>query len=128
MIKNSRKIILIVFLLMLAFLLIATISTHFKFRTFGIFISFPQCLFLSSVHVLSLLISITPANLGIAEAITVFSATTIGITPAQSLSAAILGRLVSFLALFSLGPIFTHYLVKFKPGSGETVLESKSQS
>lgn len=126
MIKNRRKIIMISFLLMLVFLLISTISTHYRFKTFGIFISFPQCLFLASVHVLSLLISITPANLGISEAITVFSATTIGITPAQSLSTAILARLVSFAALFSLGPIFTHYLVKFKPGSGTPVLGSKS--
>ena len=52
-----------------------------------------------------------------------FSATTIGITPAQTLTAAILGRLVSFLVLFSLGPIFTHYLVKYEPNPGERSLE-----
>lgn len=124
MIKNNRKIIALVFLLLLIFLLTWTLSTQYKYLALGILISFPKCMFLASVHVLSLLISITPANLGISEAITVFSATTIGITPIQSLSASILGRLVGFVVLFSLGPIFTHLLVKFEPDRGGRPLES----
>ncbi|MFH1289831.1 MAG: hypothetical protein ABIH92_00305, partial [Nanoarchaeota archaeon] len=59
-----------------------------------------------------LVIGLTPGNLGVQEAIIVFSAATIGITPAESLSAALLGRAVSLVVLFVLGPIFSYMLVR----------------
>jgi len=114
-IRNEGRILASIFLLMSALLLMQSIGNRLMFLVFGIVVSFPKCLFLASISQLSLLISITPANLGISEAITVFSATTIGIAPAEALPAAILGRLISFLVLFSLGPIATHYLIRYEP-------------
>ncbi|MFH1801924.1 MAG: hypothetical protein ABH864_00565 [archaeon] len=46
------------------------------------------------------------------EAIVVFSASTIGISTAESLSAALLGRAVSLVVLFVLGPIFSYVLLR----------------
>ncbi|MBU0977334.1 MAG: hypothetical protein KKD18_02880 [Nanoarchaeota archaeon] len=46
------------------------------------------------------------------RAIVVFSASTIGISTAESLSAALLGRAVSLVVLFVLGPIFSYVLLR----------------
>ena len=92
---------------------------YLQFRVFGFDIDFIKCLFLASLGSLSILISITPAGLGINEAVIVFSALTIGITPAQSLLVALLGRVISFLVLFILGPIFSALLIKHHPNSNQ---------
>jgi len=44
----------------------------------------------------------------------VFSGLVIGITPAQSLSVAILGRIVGIITIFTLGPIYSYILLKHK--------------
>jgi uncharacterized protein (TIRG00374 family) len=85
-----------------------------QFKVFGMELSFAKAAYLTAIGGLSLLIQLTPAGLGINEAITVFSASTIGITPAQSLSVAILGRLISVVVLFTLGPLFSYLLMKKK--------------
>jgi uncharacterized protein (TIRG00374 family) len=109
---NKNKFFLIAAILTLIQLLIAAYATQLTFGVFGIQISFIKTLFLSSIGGVSLIISLTPANLGISEAITVFSAQTIGISPVHSLSAAILGRLIQFIILFTLGPIASYKLMK----------------
>ena len=53
---------------------------YLQFKVFGINIPVISALFITSITSLSILISITPANLGIQELITVFSALTLGIT------------------------------------------------
>ena len=90
---------------------------YLQFRVFGIEVTFVKCIFLSAVGILALLVAITPAGLGINEALVVFSALTIGITPAESLSAVLLGRAVQMLVLFVLGPVFSYTLLKHKPGN-----------
>jgi uncharacterized membrane protein YbhN (UPF0104 family) len=85
-----------------------------QFLVFGITVSYYSCLLLVSIGIFGLIIAVTPAGLGISEAILVFSAATIGITPTESLSVALLGRAVSFVVLFVLGPIFSYLLVKNK--------------
>lgn len=112
LIKSKIKLILTISILTAMQILISSYMLQLQFQVFGIEISFMKCLFLSSIGALSILIAITPANLGIAEAITVFSALTIGISAAQSLSAAILGRLIQTIILFILGPIFSYILIK----------------
>ena len=112
LIKNNRKIIIAVSLMSIFQLLLGALSTYLQFRVFGIVISLSAAIFLAAMGSLSLLISITPAGLGINEAILVFSASTLGITPIQSLSAALAGRFVSIIVLFTLGPIFSYILKK----------------
>ncbi len=114
-IKNNKRIIFIISSLTLIQLLIGSLMIYLQFQVFGIEINFIKCIFLTSIGSLSLLIAITPANLGVGEAVTVFSALTIGITATQSLSVVLLGRAIQFLVLFILGPIFSYILLNNKP-------------
>ncbi len=114
LIKGDFKIIFSISALSLIQLLIATLTLKLQFLVFGLSLPFYHALFLTSISSLGILIAITPANLGISEVITVFSALTIGITPAQSLAASLLGRAVSLITLFTLGPIFSYVLLKEK--------------
>ncbi|MBS3165874.1 flippase-like domain-containing protein [Candidatus Woesearchaeota archaeon] len=111
-IKKNKRVIFITLIITLIQTLVSSLMLYLQFRVFGIEIPFIQTIFLSSIGSLGILVAITPAGLGISEAITVFSAITIGITPAQSLSATLLGRAVSFIVLFILGPIFSYALLK----------------
>ena len=114
LIRKKRRVILSTSVVTIVQLAISSLMLVLQFHVFGISITFSQALFLSAIGSLAILISITPAGLGISEAVIVFSATTIGITPAQSLSAALLGRAVSLVALFILGQIFSYKLLKRK--------------
>ena len=82
------------------------------FKTFGIDIPISSALLLASLANLSLLIAITPANLGVAEAVTIFTALAVGISVPQSLAVSLLNRAVQMLVLFVLGPIFSYNLLK----------------
>jgi len=112
LIKHNKRVIAVTILITFVQIMLGSVMLWLQFRVFGISVGFVPCLFLSSIGNLSILVGITPGNLGIGEAITVFSALTIGITPAQSLSAALLGRAVSLVVLFILGPIFSYVLMR----------------
>lgn len=112
MIRHDKKIISIISLMSLLQLLLGALSVFLQFQVFGINIGLSAAIFLASIASLSLLVGITPAGLGITEAIVVFSASTLGITVAESLSAALIGRLVSIVIMFILGPIFSYILIK----------------
>jgi uncharacterized protein (TIRG00374 family) len=62
--------------------------------------SFPALLLFSVLGTLSLFINITPANLGVKEAIYLFSSTILGFSTTQILSIALIDRGVLFLVLF----------------------------
>lgn len=111
-IRKDRRVVLGIAVMSLLQILLGALSFYFQFKVFGIDIGASAAIFLAVMGALSLLISITPAGLGINEAIIVFSASTLGITPVQSLSAALAGRLVSFVVLFILGPIFSYTLLR----------------
>jgi glycosyltransferase 2 family protein len=112
--KRNKKLLIHVSFLTFIKLLIASILLLLQFKAFGMNITYLKTIFLTAIGNLGILISITPANLGISEFITVFSALTIGITAVESLSASILGRLLVAIVLFILGPIFSYYLIKGK--------------
>lgn len=94
---------------------VSAIMLTLQFKVFGNEIDFITALFLVSIGSLGVLVSITPSGLGITEAITVFSALSLGIQPVESLSAALLGRVVSILVLFIFGPISSYLLLRAKP-------------
>jgi uncharacterized membrane protein YbhN (UPF0104 family) len=62
-------------------------------------ISFPALLLFSVLGSLSLFVSVTPANLGVKEAIYLFSSTVIGFSVPQILSIALIDRGVLFVVL-----------------------------
>ena len=114
LVKTKKKVVLWVGFISAIQILLGAFMLYLQFKVFGFEISYLKSLFLSCIGNLGILIAITPANLGISEAITVFSALTLRITPAESLSAALLGRVVSFVVLFILGPIFSYFLLRKK--------------
>lgn len=112
LIKNDKKVIAVISIASTIQILLASIGFLLQFKVFGIVANLNTALFLAAISSLSLLISITPAGLGINEAVIVFSASTLGISPVESLSVALVGRLVSIIVLFVLGPIFSYSLIK----------------
>jgi uncharacterized protein (TIRG00374 family) len=111
-IRRNKRVVLVCVLVTTTCLLVSSFSTMISYYIFGIHLSFIQALFLASIGSIAILIQLTPGNLGVGEAVAVFSAMIIGITPAQSLSVAILGRIVQMIVMFTLGPIFSYYLMK----------------
>lgn len=97
------------------FILFRGWSIYFQFKFFGVEVDYFVTLFLASTGPLQTLLNITPAGLGVREAILVFSATLIGVGAEITLAVAILGRLLSFMTLLALSPIASWYLFKEKP-------------
>jgi uncharacterized protein (TIRG00374 family) len=112
LIKKNKKVILITFFVTLTQNILYSLMLWLQFKVFGIEVSFIAAIFLSSIGSFSILIGLTPGNLGIQEAIIVFSASTIGLSAAESLSATLLGRAVELAVLFVLGPIFSYLLMR----------------
>lgn len=112
LIKKDRKICYTVLLTIGAQVFIATIGVIFSYNVLGINIGFTKSMFLVSISYLVGIISLTPAGLGVLEASQVFSALLIGITPAQSITATLLGRIVAIPIMFIFGPLFSYALLK----------------
>ena len=112
LLKNDKKIIVNLILLNVISHMIGALTLFSQFRVIGIEITIMQAIFVSSIAAFSLWIGITPASLGIQEALTVFSAVAIGLSASETLFAAIIGRLVSSVFLFILGPIYSYYMLK----------------
>ena len=113
-IKKDKKIIFISALVMIAQLLISAATTLLVYYTIGVKLNFFESLFITSIGLIVSFFSITPGGLGVTEAVAVFSAFIIGITPDQSLTVAIIQRALSTIFIFILGPIFVYQLIKKK--------------
>ena len=112
LIKGNARVIVSVLALSCVQLLLSAVMLKLQFAVFGWEISFWSALFISSLASLSLLVGLTPAGLGIQEAFQIFTGVAIGIDATQTLTAALLGRAVSLVVLFILGPIFSWVLVR----------------
>ena len=115
LIHKQRKLVVTVAIIATIQLFLGAFGAMVSYYLFAIHISLAQAIFISVFGSFAILISITPAGLGITETISVFSALVIGITPAQSLTVAILNRAVTMLIIFTLGPIFSYTLLKHNP-------------
>lgn len=111
-IKNNQKVLLFTALLSCAQLLNAAIMLYLQFHVFGFEITFVKSILLAVIGSIGVLIGITPANLGIKEAFVVLSATTIGITPVESLSVVLLGRAITIFVLVIFGSFFSYHFGK----------------
>ncbi|MBS3066696.1 flippase-like domain-containing protein [Candidatus Pacearchaeota archaeon] len=110
--RRNKLVVFQVIIITIVQLALGAISSTISYHIFGIELTLSQAFFLVSIGTIAGAFSITPGSLGIAEAVAVFSALAIGITPAQSLTVAILGRAVSTIIIFILGPIFSYFLLK----------------
>lgn len=113
-IKKNNNVLFICGFMTVLHLLSNAIILIILYYSVGIKITILASLFLAAINSITIIILLTPGNLGVQEAIAVFSATVIGITPAEALVVAILMRIVQMISLFTLGPIFSYKLMKGK--------------
>lgn len=71
-----------------------------NFKAVGVDLGFWPLILMASLSVLTLILNITPAGLGIKEGLYIFSAANLGLSTAVILAAAIVDRTVKFLVLF----------------------------
>ncbi len=113
--RKNRLVVFQVTLITIVQLALGAVSSIIAYHVFGINLTLSQAFFLVSIGTIAGAFSITPGSLGFAEAVAVFSALVIGITPAQSLTVAIFSRAISTIVIFILGPIFSYILLKNNP-------------
>lgn len=103
--RRSTKTVLRLSILTLVYIILGTVITWLEFSAFqmkdgaGDPIGFLQSLIFSSIGSLSLLVSITPAALGIRETLLMFSSQFLEISPSQALAVSLLDRTVSFVVI-----------------------------
>lgn len=109
-IRKNNKLIAKLIIIVVLYAAVGLFTIYFSFHAYGVNISLLKSLLISTLFAFSTLINITPGSLGITEAIMVFSAQIFHITPAQSLLAVGLIRVINLCLVFSLGPIFSYLL------------------
>ncbi|MDO8460593.1 MAG: lysylphosphatidylglycerol synthase transmembrane domain-containing protein [Nanoarchaeota archaeon] len=114
LIKNNRKIIFVTAVVAGVQLILGTFGNMVAYHVFGIQLEFWKALFISAVSSLSILVAVTPGNLGVGDAISVFSANLVGVGLTEAVAATVLGRAVNLLVIFILGPIFSWVLLREK--------------
>jgi len=114
-IRKNKNVLIKIFLINIFQIVLSVFAVIFAYKVFGIQLSFIVALFLVCLGNLGGIISLTPANLGFAEAIGVFSAFVVGISPVYSISVSILWRIVHFCIIGILGPLYSYILLKHNP-------------
>ncbi|MBT3409029.1 flippase-like domain-containing protein [Candidatus Woesearchaeota archaeon] len=114
LIKNNKKIIIITILISLIQVFLIALNNLIAYHIFGIQITLAKALFIAAISNLSIIIAITPGNLGIGDAINIFTANIIGIPLTEAIAATILLRAVNLAIIFILGPIYSYKLIKRK--------------
>jgi uncharacterized membrane protein YbhN (UPF0104 family) len=112
LIKNNKKIIIITIIISLLQLFLIALNNLIAYHLFGIQITLAKALFIAAISNLSIIVAITPGNLGIGDAINVFIANMIGIPLTEAIAATILLRAINLAVILILGPIFSYYLTK----------------
>lgn len=105
-IASNKKLMLRLFGLTLINASLSLITIWLIVKSLNLEITFPALLLFSVLGTLSLFINITPANLGIKEAIYIFSSGVLGFAVSQILLIALIDRAVLFLVLLGLWLIF----------------------
>jgi uncharacterized protein (TIRG00374 family) len=108
-IVSHKKLLARLIVLTFVGLLINIVNNFLIIHTLNLHITFAPLLLLSVLGSLSLFINVTPANLGIKEAIYLFSSSVIGFSTPQILSIALVDRVVLFMVLFCLWLYFSKY-------------------
>jgi uncharacterized protein (TIRG00374 family) len=114
LIKNNKKIITITIIISLIQIFLTALNNLIAYQIFGIEITLAKALFIAAISNLAIIVAITPGNLGIGDAINVFTANIIGIPLTEAIAATILLRAVNLVIIFILGPIYSYKLIKRK--------------
>lgn len=121
MIRTERTSLVSLILLDLLSALIFSMRYYIAFRAFSMNIPFWYCLMLAPLSILTTFISVTPAGLGIREAVIGFTSKILGTGLNPGMYAASLDRAVVMFWVFILGPIFGYVLIEREkiPPNGE---------
>ena len=112
LIKNNKRIIAITIIISLVQVLLTALNNLIAYQIFGIEITLAKALFIAAISNLSIIIAITPGNLGIGDAINVFTANIVGIPLTEAIATTMLLRAVNLAIIFILGPIYSYKLIK----------------
>jgi len=115
LIKNNKKVIVSTLVITVIQLILGVIIIQISYSIFGISLPFYKSLFLASINSISIMVSITPGNLGVGDAISVFSAVLIGVAINESIASTVLVRAITLVLTFILGPIFSYMLLRHNP-------------
>jgi uncharacterized membrane protein YbhN (UPF0104 family) len=93
-------------------IILNSFSFWIAYDALGTYISYRSALLVSLLTSFSLLLRLTPGNLGIQEVIVGFSSSLLGVGGESGLLVAILIRAATLVWIFTLGPIFTLYFAQ----------------
>jgi uncharacterized membrane protein YbhN (UPF0104 family) len=88
------------------------VNVQLCFFALGIDIGFSKSLFIASLSFISIFISVTPGNLGVGDAVNVFSASLVGAGLTEAVAAAVILRAINVITTFILGPLASYFLAK----------------
>lgn len=105
-ITSDRILMLKLMLLIIGNMFVSTLALAFIMFALGFQFTLPGLLLFSALNSLATFINITPANLGIKEAVYIASSSVLGFTTAEVLSIALIDRVVLFVVLAVLWVLF----------------------
>jgi uncharacterized membrane protein YbhN (UPF0104 family) len=88
------------------------LSFYVAYRSIGIDILFTQAILISMISVFSLIINITPANIGVHEGMVSFASSTLKVGGGEGLIVALIIRAITMILVFTIGPFFLYNLSK----------------
>jgi uncharacterized membrane protein YbhN (UPF0104 family) len=112
LVKNDRLLLTRLVVYTLINVLLNGLSFWMAYKLLGSPISFATALLVSLLAVFSILINVTPGNLGIQEAVISLSSGLLGAGAGQGLLAALLIRAATLALAFTLGPVFSVLLTR----------------
>ena len=112
LIKNDWSFVLRLLAYTFLNILINCLSFYVAFQSIGVDIPYSYALLISLIAVFSLLINITPANLGVQEAVVGMASVALHQSTGDGLVVALIIRAATMVLVFSFGPIFTYILSK----------------
>ncbi|MBL7075309.1 flippase-like domain-containing protein [candidate division KSB1 bacterium] len=110
--RNKRKKVLRLAILSTASCVVMALRLFFAFTALDIKVNFLHVLIVGLLSSLSIVLSLTPGNLGIKEAIITFSSHMLGYELTDGFLVAVIDRSLTLLVIFILGPIFSFVLLK----------------
>ncbi len=109
--KKNRRLLIKILLLKFIFIVIMATKLYWAFKAIGVETNLLNILIVQSLVVFSMVLSLTPGNLGVREGIIGLLASMLGIPLKEAVLGAIVDRVVMMCVVIFLGLIFTKILV-----------------
>ncbi len=120
-IRKKRNTIFLLIVVDITSTFIFSVRYYIAFRAFSIDVPFLYCLLIAPLSILTTFTSITPAGLGIREAVIGYASKILGMGLNPGLFAASLDRAVVMFWVFIIGPVFGHLLMAQEKTASEKI-------